>query len=95
MIAGSSFSSEDRYFCCTGVYANWMNNSMSRKSDGELKEISQKVKRDAFSYIQFAQLSEELVEQASFGLTDLTVDNGLRNRVPKTCADHVHVRQNC
>lgn len=47
-----------------------------------------------FSNLHFTQLGEEMIEQGAFGLTYLTVDNGLGNGVPKSSRHHIDIRQN-
>lgn len=37
--------------------------------------------RGELFYLKFSQLGEKVVEEASFGLSYLTINNGLRNRV--------------
>ena len=46
------------------------------------------------SYLQFTQFGVEKVKQASFSFTDLTINDGLRNGVAQTSADHINIRQN-
>lgn len=46
------------------------------------------------NYLFLAKLSEEDIKKASFRFTDLTVNDGFRDGVSQSSADHVHVRQN-
>lgn len=93
MTAGSSFNNADKRFCCSGnLKSNGVKNSIQKEFVLPSKQAHIVMKTGKyFTHIHFSQLGEEMVKQASFGLTNLTIDNGFGNRVSQSCTYHVDI----
>ena len=105
MTAGSSFNNDDSCFCCKDQFKSQLHSSSDFNNSIEFDHIQITIKedfheytwitvKDFHSYLQFTQLGEEMIKQASLGLTHLAINNGLWNGVTQTCTYHIDIRQN-